>query len=182
MIYVNKEVSVFYLFQVCRLLGLCKLHQNRKGHEGLDRECGRSSTLSLTSSLDAGNCLTPCLCRLISGKRTGIDHRTVQPVAGRTLYREVISVTQNLNFICICELPYALYTSKRLVAPWGWPRFKAETCRSEYNKQNFAMNLLINHLYMPHEFCKSFHILRVLFQVTILTPYGKRCVCVLRSF
>jgi hypothetical protein len=26
-----------------------------------------------------------------------------------------------------------LCTSKRLVAPWGWPRFKAETCSSEYN-------------------------------------------------
>ena len=99
MIYVNKEVSVLYLFQVRRLIGLCKFHQNRKGDEGPDVECGRSSTLSLTSSLDAGKCLTPCLCHLIPGKRTGIDHRTAQHVADQTVYREVISVTQNLNFI-----------------------------------------------------------------------------------
>ena len=25
-------------------------------------------------------------------------------------------------------------TLKKLVAPWEWPRFKAETCRTEYKK------------------------------------------------
>ena len=38
-------------------------------------------------------------------------------------------------------LPHTLYTSKRLVAPWGWSRFKAETCRSEYNKYKTVQQL-----------------------------------------
>jgi hypothetical protein len=42
-------------------------------------------------------------------------------------------------FLChlrVYQLPNTLCTWEILVAPWGWPRVKAETCSSEYNKHH----------------------------------------------
>jgi hypothetical protein len=45
--------------------------------------------------------------------------------------------------VSICNLPEMLCTSIKLTVPWWWPRFKTETCSSEYNYIEFCSMLLI---------------------------------------
>jgi hypothetical protein len=46
------------------------------------------------------------------------------------------------------ELPNTLHTSKRLVPSWRWPIFKAETCRSMYNKYKTEQQVSNENVYV----------------------------------
>jgi hypothetical protein len=67
---------------------------------------------------------------------------------------------------CTHKLPNTLHVSKRLVAPWGRPRFKAETYKSEYNKYKVVLWVGKTNVYVcknqvdflfpvPHDFIQS---------------------------
>ena len=55
------------------------------------------------------------------------------------------------TYLLAYKLPNMVWTSKRLVAPWGWPRLKAKTCRSEYNIYKIVQQVGNKNVYVLHQ-------------------------------
>ena len=69
-----------------------------------------------------------------------------------------------------------LYTATKLVTPWRWPGYIAETCRSSYSKYNTLCNSLVVNLCLLY--CWTEDVQHQMLQLFVVTAWcrGESCI------